>query len=229
MNRKILISPSIMCVRSWELREHIEAFEEARVASIHFDVMDGHFVDNIMLGTSCYKDIKLLTKIPVDIHLMCHKPERYLNYFNPRENDWVSFHAGAMCDHPYRLLQRIRDCGAKAGIALDPGTPITCLEEMADILDFVLVMAVNPGFSGEKIVPGSFKKLSRVYEMMKSLNADADIFVDGNTTAENAGKMRQSGANGFVVGTGSRLLGGGVEQFKNNYKKYINAIESGIQ
>jgi ribulose-phosphate 3-epimerase len=189
--------------------------------------MDGHFVDNIMLGTSYYKDIKLLTKkIPVDIHLMCHEPERYLNYFDPRENDLVSFHAGARCDHPYKLLQRIRDRGAKAGIVLDPGAPINCLEEMAEVLDFVLIMAVNPGFSGEKIIPASFNKLSRVHDMMKSLNVDADIFVDGNTTVENAIKMRQSGANGFVVGTGSRLLGGGVEQFKNNYKEYIDAIES---
>ena len=228
MKNKVLISPSIMCVRFWELREHIEAFEEAQVASVHFDVMDGHFVDNIMLGTSYYKDIKLLTKIPVDIHLMCHEPERYLSYFNPQENDWVSFHVEARCDHPYRLLQRIRDCGAKAGIALGPDTPITYIEEMADMLDFVLVMAVVPGFSGGKIIPGSFKKLSRVHKMIQNLGINADIFVDGNTTVENAIKMRQSGANGFVVGTGSRLLGGGVEQFKKNWKEYVNAIERSI-
>jgi ribulose-phosphate 3-epimerase len=215
-----------MCVRSWELREHIEAFEESQVASIHFDVMDGHFVDNIMLGTSYYEDIKALTDIPVDIHLMCNEPERYLDYFNPRENDWVSFHAGARCNHPYRLLQRIRECGARAGIVLDPGTPVAYIEEVAGILDFVLIMAVNPGFSGQKIVPNNFEKLGRVYKMLESLNVNIDIFVDGNTTVENAGKMYKSGANGFIVGTTSKLLGGGAEQFKSKYRKYINAIEN---
>ena len=213
-----------MCIRSWELREHIEAFEEAQVASIHFDVMDGHFVDNIMLGASYYNDIKSLTKLPVDIHLMCHEPERYLNYFNPQENDWVSFHASARCDHPYRLLQRVLDCGAKAGIVLDPGTPINYIEEMVDLLDFVLVMAVNPGFSGQKIVPNNFSKLGRVHRMLERLGFCADIVVDGNTTAENARMMYKAGANGFVVGTTSKLLGGGAAQFKNNYLEYINTI-----
>jgi ribulose-phosphate 3-epimerase len=213
-----------MCVRSWEIREHIAAFEEAGVSAIHFDVMDGHFVDNIMLGTSFYRDITELTALPVDLHLMCHRPERYLNFFKPRENDWVSFHANAFCDHPYRLLQQIRELGARAGIVLDPGTPVACLEEMVGVLDFILVMAVNPGFSGQRIVPDHFEKLARVYALAQKAGHPVDVCADGNTTVENGARMVKAGANCLIVGTTSGLLGKGAENFRRHYQGYLKSV-----
>ena len=222
MNRKILITPSVMCFHAWELPEYIKAFEEVGVDTIHFDVMDGHFVDNIMLGSSMYRDIIHLTKLPVDIHLMCHEPQRFLNYFKPRENDWVSFHP-ITCNHPYGLLQAIRDRGARSGIALDPGTPIDCLEEVKSVLDFVLVMGVNPGFAGQTLVPDHFDKLKRISLMLERLELELNLIVDGNTSVGNARKMHLAGANGFVVGTASLIKG--ADYFRNNYLNYIESIK----
>ena len=221
MNRTIKISPSIMCCKLWEMKDYVHAFEEAGVDSIHFDVMDGHYVENVMLGTTCYRDLKELTNIPIDIHLMCMEPEKYLDYFNPSEGDRVSFHFES-CKQPYKLLQRIRDRGLKAGLALNPGTPIEVLEEVKSVLDFVLVMAVNPGFGGQKMVPDHFEKLKRIRTLVDSYNMNIDIFVDGNTTVENAKKMYASGANGFIAGTSSLLKG--IDYFKEQYPVYIKNI-----
>lgn len=224
MNRQVKISPSVMCCKLWEVREFVRAFEEMGVDSIHFDVMDGHYVQNIMLGTSFYKDIKALTGIPVDIHLMCLEPERYLDYFSPAEGDGVSFHLEA-CNQPYKLLQRIRERGLKAGLAFNPGTPIEMLAEVRRVLDYVLVMAVNPGFGGQQMVPDHFDKLERVASLLNRCGMDIDVFVDGNTTMENATKMYAAGANGFIVGTSSLLKD--PDYFREQYSAYIaNILET---
>jgi ribulose-phosphate 3-epimerase len=152
---------------------------------------------------------------------MCLEPDRYLDYFSPSKGDRVSFHFES-CNHPYKLLQRIREYGLKAGLALNPGTPVDVLAEMRSLLDFVLVMAVNPGFGGQQIVPDHLQKLRRTAELMKQYEIDADIFVDGNTTLENAKKMYAAGANGFIVGTSSLLKG--VDYFREHYSSYISDI-----
>lgn len=224
MSKEIKISPSVMCARAWELRDYIQAFEEKRVESIHFDVMDGHFVNNIMLGTSFYRDVIELTDIPVDLHFMCHEPERYLDYFSPRKGDKVCFHASANCNHPYRLLQDIKERGCYAGLVLDPGTPVSCLEEMKSVIDYILVMAVNPGFAGQKRVPDCLDKLRRITNITSQMGINLDIFVDGNTSPESAGEMYIAGANGFVAGTSSLMLG--VEYFREHYDNYVNAIKT---
>jgi ribulose-phosphate 3-epimerase len=210
-----------MCCKLWEIKDYVHAFEEAGVDAIHFDVMDGHYVENVMLGTTCYRDLKELTHIPIDIHLMCLEPEKYLDYFNPSECDRVSFHFES-CKQPYKLLQRIRDRGLKAGLVLNPGSPIETLEEVKSVLDFVLVMAVNPGFGGQKMVPDHFEKLKRIRALLDSYNMNLDVYVDGNTTLENAKKMYASGANGFIVGTSSLLKN--VNYFKEQYPIYIKNI-----
>lgn len=221
MNRPIKISPSIMCCKLWEVRDYVRAFEEAGVDSIHFDVMDGHYVENIMLGTTFYRDLKELTHIPIDIHLMCLEPERYLDYFTPSAGDRVSFHFES-CKQPYKLLQRIRERGLQAGLALNPGTPIELLEEVRRVLDFVLVMAVNPGFGGQKMVPDHFEKLERIRTLMNRCGMDVDVFVDGNTTPQNAKRMYAAGANGFIVGTSSLLKD--ISYFRGQYSAYMADI-----
>jgi ribulose-phosphate 3-epimerase len=222
MNKSIKISPSIMCCKLWEVREFIRAFEETGVDSIHFDVMDGHYVQNIMLGTPFYRNLKELTNIPIDIHLMCLEPERYLDYFNVAEGDRVSFHFET-CKQPYKLLQQIRDRGLKAGLVFNPGTPIEILAEVKSVLDFVIVMAVNPGFQGQTMVPDHFDKLERIAALLKRCDIDADIFVDGNTTPEKSQKMYAAGANGFIVGTSSLLKD--VKYFRDQYQNYIKNIK----
>ena len=197
MKKRIIISPSIMCIKPWEIREFIAAFEEKNIDLIHFDVMDGHFVPNIMLGTNIYAAIKEITDIPVDIHLMCEEPEHYIGYFNVCKGDWVSFHPEAT-RQPYRILKMIRDRGCKAGIALNPGTPVQYVEEMKSVLDFILVMAVEPGFAGQKMVPDHLDKLRRIRSIIDDSNLDIDIIVDGNTTIENSKKMLDAEQQGLL-------------------------------
>lgn len=218
---KLKISPSVMVCKTQEVLDFIKAFEKAGVDSIHFDVMDGHFVDNIMLGTNFYRDLKELTDIPIDIHFMTYNPEKFLTYFNPKPNDRVSFHPEAT-KQSYRLLQSIQDLGCSAGIVLNPGTSISYIEELYFQLDFVTLMMVNPGFSGQKLVPNGLEKISRTRNLLNKLKKNIDIFVDGNTTYQNAREMYLSGANGVIIGTSSIVKS--LNSFISEYQKYCSFI-----
>ncbi len=217
----IKISPSVMCCESVLLKSWIEAFEAEAIDEIHFDVMDGHFVDNITLGTTMFNDVRRYTKIPIDMHLMCYKPEKIVRYFNIVANDKVSFHPEAT-DKAYWLLQEIRKMGARAGIVLNPGTPLSYIDELKDQLDFIMIMTVNPGFAGQKMTPNALDKIRRVKEKCVELGLNIDIEVDGNTTTENACKMVEAGANTLVVGTSSVLAN--LETFKEDLAKYRQKI-----
>lgn len=224
MQKAIKISPSIMCCKLWEVEPHIRLFEEAGLDSIHFDVMDGHYVRNIMLGTNYYSSIKELTKLPVDLHLMCLEPERFIEYFKPQEGDRVCFHPETT-SHPYRLLQELRAKGVKAGLALNPGTPVELLREYKGVLDYVLVMTVNPGFAAQTLVPDGIEKIRRVAVLLQECGMEAaDIFVDGNTTYENTVKMVAAGANGLVAGTASLMKG--LEGFMERYREYLSLAQA---
>lgn len=218
---ELKISPSIMVCKTRELADYIREFEDVGLDSIHFDVMDGHFVDNIMLGTNLYNDVKSMTDIPVDIHLMTYAPEKFVDYFDLRKGDRVSFHPETT-RQAFKILQGVRDKGLSAGIVLNPGTPITHLDELHEVTDFITLMMVNPGFAGQKLVPNGLSKIRRVREKLNELGLEIDIFVDGNTTPENARKMFQHGANGIVVGTSSIVRS--VESFKNEYRNYYDFI-----
>ncbi len=224
MQKSIKISPSIMCSKLWEIEAHIRLFEEVGLDSIHFDVMDGHYVKNIMLGTNYYSGIKELTRLPVDLHLMCMEPERYIEYFKPQEGDRVCFHPETT-HHPYRLLQELQGKGLKAGLVLNPGTPVELLREYKHVLDYVLVMTVNPGFAAQTLVPDGIEKISRVTELLQECGMDAvDVFIDGNTTYENAAKMVAAGANGLVAGTASLMKG--LDGFKARYEEYLKITQT---
>ena len=225
MNKKIIISPSIMCSTPSDMESYIREFEKVGIDTIHFDVMDGHYVPNVMLGVRDYQAIKRMTDIPVDIHLMCTAPDAFIEIFKPQSGDWVSIHPETAL-HPYRTLQHIRDLGCKAGIALSPGYPIECIREMASVLDFVLVMAVNPGFAGQKMVPDHLDKLARIRAMIRETGKDIQIIIDGNTNAENARKMVAAGATGLVVGTSS-MMKHGPAGLAEGYATYIQALSEG--
>lgn len=218
---QLKISPSIMVCRTHELIGYIHAFEKVGLDSIHFDVMDGHYVDNIMLGTNLFTDVKELTRLPIDIHLMTYAPEKFVNYFHPRKDDRVSFHPETT-RQAFKLLQTIREKGCKAGIVLNPGTPINHIDELYEVIDFVTLMMVNPGFAGQKLVPNGLEKIRRVREKLDGYGLDIDVFVDGNTTPENARSMYKNGANGIVVGTSSIVRS--LETFVVEYNAYYDYI-----
>lgn len=222
MSQKTMILPSIMCSTPSNMEGYIREFEKCGIDAIHFDVMDGHFVPNVMLGVRDYTAIKKVTKMPVDIHLMCENPEIFLDYFKPQAGDWVSFHPET-AKNPYSLLMNIKNRGCRAGIVLSPGSSVEYVTEMAGVLDFVLVMAVNPGFAGQKMVPDHLPKLRRIKSLIEASGKQIDIIIDGNTTPENARKMIEAGATGLVTGTSS-MLKEGPEGFARMYNTYMASL-----
>ena len=178
-----------MCCKVEEYKPYLELFEKVQLDSVHFDIMDGAYVKNVMLGTPIYKDIKRLSKLPVDVHIMSYRPEEYMEYYDIQPGDRISFHPETTAQ-PYKLLQTIRDKGCKAGLVLNPGTPVSYLEECMDLLDYVTLMTVNPGFAGQKMVPDAPQKIRRVRQLLDAYEKEIDIVVDGNTTIENSRLMR---------------------------------------
>lgn len=222
-NSNVFISPSVMCCHLDNIKDFIAAFEEKKVENIHFDIMDGHYVNNIMLGVNYYQDLCAMTRIPIDLHFMCQEPERFIDYFKPREGDWVSFHPETT-NHPHRLLQKIHQLNCKAGIVLNPSTTISYIEELGDVIDFILVMAVNPGFAGQTMVDSHLAKLKRINDLINTNNLNIQVVVDGNTTINNAKLMVKNGADGLVVGTSSLLKS--PKQFLDDYDAYVEQVSS---
>lgn len=218
---EIKVSPSIMCCKIEEYKPYMDLFEKVGLDSIHFDIMDGTYVKNVMLGTTIYKDIKRLSKLPVDIHIMSYRPEEYLEYYNVQAGDRVSFHPETTAQ-PYKLLQTIHDKGCKAGLVLNPGTPVSYLEECIELVDYVTLMTVNPGFAGQSMVPDAPKKIRRVRELLDRYGKDIDLVVDGNTTPTNSQLMKEAGANVFIVGTSSIIKG--LDVFETMYHEYVEAL-----
>lgn len=197
------ISPSMMCVDFFELDKYIRIFEEQKIEYLHIDVMDGSFVPNYTLGTDFIKALKRKTNIPLDIHLMIENPESKLDWFDFGENDYVSVHYEAT-PHIHRALAAIKARGAKAMVAINPGTPIYAIENLLDDIDAVLVMTVNPGFAGQKLVEATLKKIQNLRTFLDEKGyAHIEIEVDGNVSFENAVRMRRVGADIFVAGSSS--------------------------
>lgn len=195
---KDMISPSMMCADPLSLGRTLEDFTKNNIEYLHIDIMDGEFVPNYTLGPDYCKYLRGGCDIPLDIHLMVLRPEDKLAFFDIREGDMVSVHAEST-SHLHRALSRIKERGAKAFVAINPATPISAVEEVMDIADGILVMTVNPGFAGQKLIPSTLDKIRR----LRALYPDTDIEVDGNVSYQNARKMKLAGANIFVVGTAS--------------------------
>ena len=197
------ISPSIMCVDFLELKEYLKQFEKHGIDLIHVDIMDGSFVPNFTLGTDFVKTLKSATSIPLDIHLMIDNPEDKLEWFNFGENDYVSVHYEST-KHLHKALSNIRSRGAKAMVAINPATPVCVLEDVLDDIDAVLIMTVNPGFAGQKLVGSTLKKIKRLRKYLDDNEySHIEIQVDGNVSFENARLMKDAGANIFVAGSSS--------------------------
>jgi ribulose-phosphate 3-epimerase len=206
-----------MCADFFALEKTIRDFEALGIELIHVDIMDGSFVPNFTLGTDFIKALKKNTSIPLDIHLMINDPEAKLDWFEFGEGDYVCLHIESE-PHIQRALASIKARGAKPMVALNPGTPITAIEELLDVIDGVLIMTVNPGFAGQKLVPSTLSKITRMREYLDSHGyPDIEIEVDGNVSFENAKKMTEAGADIFVAGTSSIYAKGG-DMFENAQK-----------
>ncbi len=203
MKLKDQISPSMMCADITDIKGTLEAFERGGIEYLHIDIMDGEFVPNFTLGTDYCKALKKLTNIPLDIHLMVVNPEQKLDWFPIGEGDYVSVHAEST-RHLQKALSAIRAKGGKPMVALSPATPICAIENVLDDIDGVLIMTVNPGFSGQKLVESTLKKITALREYLDQKGyGHIEIQVDGNVSFVNARRMKDAGANIFVAGTSS--------------------------
>jgi ribulose-phosphate 3-epimerase len=197
---RIEIAPSILASNFARLGEEVRAVEEAGADVIHVDVMDGHFVPNISIGIPVVASLRKATRLPLDVHLMIEQPELYIADFVRAGADRVLIHQEATV-HLDRALAMIREHGVQAGAAINPATPVAMLTEVLDKVDTVLVMSVNPGFGGQKFIPGAVEKIRQLNQLRTRYNASFRIEVDGGVDPENLAELAQAGANTFVAGT----------------------------
>lgn len=203
MGRTIQLEASIACANRMDVQDDLRQLQEAEVDLLHVDIMDGRFVDNFCLDFSMMQAMRKISDIPMDCHLMVEEPERYVDRAIGAGAKYVSIHVEA-ARHVQQTLQQIRAAGAKAGLALNPATPIHALQYLLDTIDVVLVMTVNPGFAGQKLVPATLKKIEDVRTLLdQSGHAEVDVQVDGNVSFQHIPSMVAAGATMLVGGTSS--------------------------
>ena len=200
MKMPIRIAPSILSADFGRLAEEVRAVEAAGADWIHVDVMDGRFVPNITIGPLVVEAVRKVTRLPIDAHLMIVEPERYVEAFAKAGADLISVHAEAS-PHLHRTLQAIRAAGARPAVALNPSTPLDCLEYVLGDIEMVLLMTVNPGFGGQSYIPAVTEKVRRLRRMADERGQELEIEVDGGVKASTVGAVAQAGANVLVAGT----------------------------
>lgn len=218
----IKLSPSILSADFSNLLEDIKTAEEAGVELLHIDVMDGHFVPNISLGPLVMNSIKGKTTLPFDVHLMIENPDKYIPKFTDAGAAIITVHVEA-CPHLHRTIQNIKSYGVKAGVSLNPATPLCAIEEILDELDMVLIMSVNPGFGGQKFIESSLQKISRLRKMIDSRGLDIDIEVDGGIKIDNVSRVIDAGANVIVAGS-AIFNGNNIKENVMSFKEKFNNV-----
>lgn len=197
----MILSPSMLSADFSRLGEELAALEEAELRWAHWDVMDGSFVPNITFGPPVLKNLRKKSKLFFDVHLMIREPERHLAAFADAGADMLVVHAEATT-HLHRTLCAIRELGMRSGVALNPATPVTVLEHVLDVADMILVMTVNPGFSGQRFIASGLAKIRSVLTMVNKQERETIIQADGGISPENAGEVVMAGASALVSGSG---------------------------
>lgn len=195
-----LISPSILAADFANLQREVEMLNDSRADFVHVDIMDGVFVPNISFGIPVTEAIHRHSKKPLDVHLMIEHPEKYLGSFRNAGAEIITVHYEA-CTHLHRTIQEIKDLGAKAGVALNPHTPVELLEEVILDLDLVCIMSVNPGFGGQKFIENTYSKVIKLKNLIQSKGANTWIEIDGGVNLGNASKLIEAGADVLVAGS----------------------------
>lgn len=225
-DRPVRVSASVMCADLCHLEEGVRQLEAAGADMLHFDVADGHFVPNLLLGPDVIRQLRVKTSLPLDVHLMVEDADRCIDLLGDVRLEWVSVHAEA-CRHLDRTLTRIREQGTKAGVALNPATPLAELEYVLERLDFVLLMTVNPGFAGQKLTAGAIRKIGDCRRFLTDRGLSVPIMVDGNVSFEHIPKMVAAGADILIAGSSSWF--NKHASLRENVSKTDEAIAAGLQ
>ncbi len=220
MAQPVLIAPSILSADFARLAEEIAAVEQAGADLLHVDVMDGHFVPNLTVGPPIVESLKKVTKLPLDVHLMITNADAFIPDFVNAGADYLTVHVEA-CPHLHRTIQSIKERGIKAGVTLNPATPISSLQDILGDVDLVLIMSVNPGFGGQKFIPSVLKKIADARAMLDRINSHALLEVDGGVKVENTQEIVAAGATTLVAG--SAIFS------QRDYKATIAALRAAAQ
>ena len=194
------LAASILSADFSKLGEDVQLIEKAGAHLVHVDVMDGSFVPNITIGPAVMKSLVGKVKIPFDVHLMIDNPDKYAPLFVTEQTEFITVHAEA-CKHLYRTLQEIRKFGVKAGVSLNPATPLSAVKYVLDCVDLILVMSVEPGFGGQKFIPSSLLKIRELDELRKKYGYSFEIEIDGGIGTENINEVSKAGTDIFVAGS----------------------------
>jgi len=200
MARPILIAPSILSADFARLSDEVAAVERGGADLLHVDVMDGHFVPNLTVGPPIVESLKKVTKLPLDVHLMMTNADTFIAEFASAGADYLTVHVEA-CPHLHRTIQSIKERGVKAGVTLNPATSVHTIEEILPDVDLVLIMSVNPGFGGQKLIASCLKKVAAVRQMLDRIGSRALLEVDGGVKVDNAAHVLAAGADVLVAGS----------------------------
>ncbi|MBQ4651022.1 MAG: ribulose-phosphate 3-epimerase [Firmicutes bacterium] len=212
------LAPSILSADFGHLAEDVKKIEEGGADIIHVDVMDGHFVPNISFGAPVMKGLNGKTNLPYDVHLMIENPDKYIEDFVTPQTEYITVHQEA-CVHLHRTIQNIKSKGIKAGVSLNPATPVSTLECILDDVDLVLIMSVNPGFGGQKFIPGALEKVRQLAQLKKEKGYNFIIEIDGGITLDNVQEVIDAGVEMAVAG--SAVFGAeDVVQRVKDFKKF---------
>lgn len=196
----VKIAPSILSADFAKLGEEIKSVETGGADMIHVDVMDGHFVPNITIGPLIVEAIRPVTKLPLDVHLMIENPDQYIEAFAKAGADYITVHVEA-CPHLHRTIHHIKSFGVKAGVVLNPATPVDTIQHIIEDVDLVLLMSVNPGFGGQKFIPAVLPKITQLKEMIDEKGLNVEIEIDGGVNEETARLCVEAGATILVAGS----------------------------